>query len=71
MKKNTFVEGTIFASLSYLIMKILGAIYVIPFYAIVGTLGGALYFLLKHLIFMLSHIFLFFLVKEKVYIMNT
>lgn len=43
MKKNTFVEGTIFASLSYLIMKILGAIYVIPFYAIVGTLGGALY----------------------------
>lgn len=43
MKKNTFVEGTIFASLSYLIIKILGAVYVIPFYAIVGTLGGALY----------------------------
>jgi len=43
MKKNTFVEGTIFASISYLIIKILGAIYVIPFYAIVGTLGGALY----------------------------
>lgn len=43
MKKNTFVEGTIFASLSFLIIKILGAIYVIPFYAIVGTLGGALY----------------------------
>lgn len=43
MKKNSFVEGTIFASLSYLIIKILGAVYVIPFYAIVGTLGGALY----------------------------
>ena len=43
MKKNTFVEGTIFASISYLIIKVLGAIYVIPFYAIVGTLGGALY----------------------------
>lgn len=43
MKKNTFVEGTIFASLAYLIIKILGAVYVIPFYAIVGTLGGALY----------------------------
>ncbi len=43
MKKNTFVEGTIFASLSFLIIKILGAVYVIPFYAIVGTLGGALY----------------------------
>lgn len=43
MKKNSFVEGTIFASLSFLIIKVLGAIYVIPFYAIVGTLGGALY----------------------------
>lgn len=43
MKKNTFVEGTIFASLAFLIIKILGAVYVIPFYAIVGTLGGALY----------------------------
>lgn len=43
MKKNTFVEGTIFASLAFLIIKVLGAVYVIPFYAIVGTLGGALY----------------------------
>lgn len=43
MKKNTFVEGTIFASIAFLIIKILGAVYVIPFYAIVGTLGGALY----------------------------
>ncbi len=43
MKKNTFVEGTIFASIAFLIIKVLGAVYVIPFYAIVGTLGGALY----------------------------
>ncbi len=43
MKKNSFIEGTIFASLSFLIIKFLGAIYVIPFYAIVGELGGALY----------------------------
>ena len=43
MKKNTFVEGTIFASMAFLIIKVLGAVYVIPFYAIVGTLGGALY----------------------------
>lgn len=31
MKKNSFIEGTIFASLSFLIIKFLGAIYVIPF----------------------------------------
>lgn len=43
MKKNSFIEGTIFASLSFLFIKLLGAVYVIPFYAIVGTLGGALY----------------------------
>lgn len=43
MKKNSFIEGTIFASLSFLIIKFLGAIYVIPFYATVGELGGALY----------------------------
>ncbi len=43
MKKNSFVEGTIMASLSLIIVKILGAIYVIPFYGIVGELGGALY----------------------------
>ena len=43
MKKNTFVEGTLIASLSLLLIKFLGAIYVIPFYSIVGELGGALY----------------------------
>lgn len=43
MKKNSFVEGTILASISLLIIKILGGIYVIPFYSIVGALGGALY----------------------------
>ena len=43
MKKNTFVEGTVIASISLIIIKVLGAIYVIPFYSIVGELGGALY----------------------------
>src|SRR5574344_382284 len=43
MKKNSFVEGTIMASISLIFIKILGAIYVIPFYGIVGELGGALY----------------------------
>lgn len=43
MKKNSFVEGTLIASLSLLLIKFLGAVYVIPFYGIVGELGGALY----------------------------
>jgi len=43
MKKNSFVEGTIVAYISILITKIVGAIYVIPFYKIIGTTGGVLY----------------------------
>ncbi len=43
MKKNTFVEGTIIASIAIIITKILGAIYVIPFYSIIGEAGGSLY----------------------------
>lgn len=43
MKKNTFVEGTVIASLSIIITKLLGALYVIPFYSIIGEKGGALY----------------------------
>ena len=43
MRKNSFVEGTVVAYLSILITKILGAIYVIPFYKIIGTDGGVLY----------------------------
>ena len=43
MKKNSFVEGTIVAYLSILITKIVGALYVIPFYKIIGTTGGVLY----------------------------
>lgn len=43
MKKNSFVEGTVVAYISILLTKIIGAIYVIPFYNIIGTDGGVLY----------------------------
>lgn len=43
MKKNNFVEGTVIATISIVLVKVLGLIYVIPFYAIIGSQGGALY----------------------------
>lgn len=43
MKKNSFIEGTIIATLAIVFVKILGMLYVIPFYSIVGSTGGALY----------------------------
>lgn len=43
MKKSSFVEGTLIATLAIVIVKILGMLYVIPFYATVGVLGSALY----------------------------
>lgn len=43
MKKNSFIEGTIIATLGILIVKIIGILYVIPFNAIIGEQGGALY----------------------------
>ena len=43
MKKNSFIEGTFIATISIIIVKILGMLYVIPFYRIVGSQGGALY----------------------------
>lgn len=43
MKKNTFIEGTLIASIAIIITKILGVLYVIPFYKIIGEQGGVLY----------------------------
>lgn len=43
LKKSSFIEGTFIATLAIVITKILGIIYVIPFYATVGVKGGALY----------------------------
>ena len=43
MRRSSFVEGTIIATLSIVVTKILGMLYVIPFYAIIGVQGSALY----------------------------
>lgn len=43
MKKHSFMESTIIATISLVFVKILGMIYVIPFCAIVGTEGSILY----------------------------
>ena len=43
MKKNSFMQGAFIATLGIVLSKILGIIYVIPFYAIIGDQGGALY----------------------------
>ena len=43
MKKSSFLEGTFIATLAIIIVKFLGMLYVIPFYATVGVLGSALY----------------------------
>lgn len=43
MKKNSFLEGTFIATLAIIIVKVMGALYGIPFYAIIGEEGGTLY----------------------------
>lgn len=43
LKKSTFMQGAFIATLGIIICKIIGVLYVIPFYAIIGEQGGALY----------------------------
>lgn len=43
MKKSSFIEGTVIATLAIVFVKILGMLYVIPFYATIGVEGAALY----------------------------
>lgn len=43
MKKNSFIEGAVVATLGIIIVKVIGLLYVIPFNAIIGEKGGALY----------------------------
>ncbi len=43
MRKNTFVKGTFISTFGILLTKLLGVLYVIPFYHIIGDVGGALY----------------------------
>jgi len=41
--KNSFIEGAITAYFVIILSKILGALYSIPFYSIIGTNGGVIY----------------------------
>lgn len=43
MKKSSFLEGAMIATIGIIVCKIIGLIYVIPFYKIIGDRGGALY----------------------------
>lgn len=43
LKKNSFVAGAFITTFGIVISKILGIIYVIPFHAVIGEQGGALY----------------------------
>ena len=43
MKKNSFMQGAFIATFAIVLCKILGVLYVIPFYSIIGEQGGALY----------------------------
>ena len=43
LKKSNFIEGAFIATLCIIITKVLGVLYVIPFYKIIGEQGGTLY----------------------------
>ena len=43
MKKNSFLAGAAISTIGIIICKFIGLVYVIPFYAIIGVQGGALY----------------------------
>ena len=43
LKKSNFIEGAFIATFCIIITKILGVLYVIPFYKIIGEQGGTLY----------------------------
>lgn len=43
MKKNSLLNGALVTTIGVIISKILGIIYVVPFHAIIGEKGGALY----------------------------
>lgn len=43
MKKNSFLGGALVSTFGIVICKVIGLLYVIPFYALIGVKGGALY----------------------------
>ncbi len=43
IRKSSFIKGAFIATLGIVLTKILGIVYVIPFHAVIGERGGALY----------------------------
>ena len=43
MKRSSFMQGAFIATFAIILTKIIGIVYVIPFYKVIGTQGGALY----------------------------
>ena len=43
IRKSSFIKGAFIATLGIVLTKILGIIYVVPFHAVIGERGGALY----------------------------
>ena len=43
MKKSSFMKGAFITTFGIVLAKLLGAFYVIPFHALIGDVGGALY----------------------------
>lgn len=43
LKQNSFLNGAFVATMGIVITKVLGMLYVIPFYAIIGEQGGMPY----------------------------
>jgi len=43
LKKNSFMEGSFIATLGIIVCKVIGLVYVIPFYAMISNTGAALY----------------------------
>lgn len=43
MKKNSFIKDSVISIAGVVICKIIGLLYVVPFYAMISTTGGALY----------------------------
>lgn len=43
MKKDSFIKGAMISTIGVILCKVIGLVYVIPFYAIIGVQGSALY----------------------------
>ena len=43
LRRSSFLEGTVIATTAIIITKVLGMLYVIPYYKMIGINGSALY----------------------------